>query len=465
MLRVPRPRSAHRANPGSATRPTSAQHRQAGTGTPPSSAAGRPTSGTRTSHRHASSRRTVTLPVPLTDWILETARGVLAASPTLPALGILSRPRGLDPRSRTPRDPARHSHNPRDPAPHSHNPRDPAPHSRTPRDPAPHSHNPRASELPPRNLDPAEFGPGDLTADVLPPRDLAAPDREAATRRLWSRPPGLRNARTAPGIYGRPAPAVQPDPGVRRKSPDRPARPRVHGVPPAPAARRLPPEPQQALQLLLSGLGALIVTSIVVLTGFFVIAEERRSPSDSSSAPPGTAGGARVAGQAFTGQDIFPAAEVQPGPNGRPYRISLTHVDTECALGTTGELGGMLRESGCNQVVRAAMVAPYADYSVTAGVLDLPDAKAAARFSDDAGLLVESGRGGFAPLGGAQGGPAAAAPAQSGWQAVGHYLVYCVISRPDGNLVTDDDPHAARITKDLVENYLTDRIAELSMTR
>ncbi|MEV6601237.1 hypothetical protein AB0M36_30935 [Actinoplanes sp. NPDC051346] len=306
----------------------------------------------RTPHRHASPRRPVSLPAPLTDWLLVTARGVLAASPPVRSLGILA-----DPRRRRPR-------------------------------------------------------------------------RAETTQRLWT-PADIRGADAGSGLYG---------------------------WQPAPTARRLPAQPQQALQLLLSGLGALIVTSIVVLTAFFVIAEERRGPAGGSSAAADTIGSRAVDAAPLTRLEIFPGPEIQPGFGTTPYRVSLTHVDTDCALGTTGELGVVLRENGCSQVVRAALVAPYGDYRVTAGVLNLPDAAAAAVVSDDTEALVESGRGSFVALGAASGGVAGTSPVQVGWHPVGHYLVYCVIARPDGGLVTDDDPHAARITEDLVQGYLTDQI-------
>ncbi|WP_170047732.1 hypothetical protein, partial [Couchioplanes caeruleus] len=263
------------------------------------------------------------------------------------------------------------------------------------------------------------------------------------------------------GLYGgRPAPDVRPGrsaPGGRARQ----SAPGAHGGQRFPAARRLPAEPQQALQLLLSGLGALIVTSIVVLTAFFVIAEERRGPAGASSAAPGAAArGSRAADDApLTRLEVFPGPEIRAGSGAAAYRISLTHVDTECALGTIGELGAVLSEKGCGQVVRAAMIAPYGDYRVTAGILVLPDANTADAVSEDAEVLVESGRGTFAALGG-RGGVPATAPAQVGWHPVGHYLLYCVISRPDGNLVADDDPLAARITEDLLQGYLTDQLAD-----
>jgi len=71
---------------------------------------------------------------------------------------------------------------------------------------------------------------------------------------------------------------------------------------------------------------------------------------------------------------------------------------------------------------------------------------------------VENGRGSFGMLGGAAGDPLTEPLAQLGWQSRGHYLLYCVIARPDGQLVDDDDPYAARITAELVGHYLNERV-------
>jgi hypothetical protein len=53
---------------------------------------------------------------------------------------------------------------------------------------------------------------------------------------------------------------------------------------------------------------------------------------------------------------------------------------------------------------------------------------------------------------------AGAPGSQVGWRAHGHYLLFCVIARPDGGQVTADDPYARRITEELVDTYLGDRV-------
>lgn len=227
------------------------------------------------------------------------------------------------------------------------------------------------------------------------------------------------------------------------------------------ARRRAPREPQQALQSLMRGLGALIVLAIVGLSGFFVVAEERRGQGGESAAPPGAEPGIasrEVDAEPLTQVEVFPEPSVRLTPNAPAYQVTMTHSDSECRIATTGELGALLEGHGCDQVVRARLTAPYGGYQVTTGVFNLADEAGAAQVSELTGGLVEAGRGSFATLGGSAGDPLAEPLAQVGWHSRGHFLLYCVVARPDGQLVTDDDTHAARITAELVEEYLGERV-------
>jgi hypothetical protein len=227
------------------------------------------------------------------------------------------------------------------------------------------------------------------------------------------------------------------------------------------AQRRAPREPQQTLQTMLRGLAALILLAIVGLSAFFIIAEGRRGDGRESAtaagAEPGIASRA-VDAEPLTQGEVFPEPVVQPTPGAAGYEVTMTHSDSECGIATTGELTALLRDHGCDQVIRARLTAPHGGYQVTAGIFNLADADGAARVGDLAGLLVENGRGTFATLGGSAGDPLTEPLAQVGWQSRGHFLLYCAVARPDGQLVADDDPYAAQITAELVQQYLGERV-------
>lgn len=213
-----------------------------------------------------------------------------------------------------------------------------------------------------------------------------------------------------------------------------------------------PETPQFAAQLLTKGLAALIVFGVLSMVVFLVFSDEER---DRSTDPVAIAGGpvSRVVDSApLTLDEVFPDPnEVRASPGGPVYKVAMTHIDRECDTATTGTLGALITAGGCSQVVRAELTAPYGDYQVTAGIFNLADADGAAAVDDQVRGAVETGDGSFA----AMGTDASATAAQVGWHSDGHYLLYCVITRPGGNVVPGSDPNAARITADLVDGYLT----------
>jgi hypothetical protein len=225
--------------------------------------------------------------------------------------------------------------------------------------------------------------------------------------------------------------------------------------------RRARREPHQTLQSLMRGLAAVIIMAVVGLSAFFIIVEMLRTP-ERESAPPSSAepgiASREVDAEPLTQGEVFPEPTVQLAAGAASYQVTMTHSDSECGTATTGELSTLLRDHGCDQVVRARLTAPYGGYQVTTGLFNLADENGAAQVSDLAGTLVEGGRGTFTTLGGAVDDPLAEPLAQVAWHSRGHYLLYTVVARPDGRLVTDDDPYAARITAELVGQYLGERI-------
>ena len=225
--------------------------------------------------------------------------------------------------------------------------------------------------------------------------------------------------------------------------------------------RRARREPQQTLQTLMRGLAAVIVLAIVGLSAFFMIAESRRGHDRESAAPLGSEpliASRAVDAEPLTQREVFPKPAVQRAAGAEGYQVTMTHSDSECRIATTGELGALLEDYGCDQVIRARLTAPDGGYQVTAGIFNLADESGAARVSDLTSTLVETGRGTFTMLGGSAGDPLAEPLAQVGWHSRGHFLLYCVIARPDGQLVADDDPYSAQITVELVEQYLGEQV-------
>ena len=221
-----------------------------------------------------------------------------------------------------------------------------------------------------------------------------------------------------------------------------------------PPRRRARREPQRATHQLTTALGALIVAGICALSAFLIVADGQHSAGAEAAPARGQNLSSRtVDSRPLSLEEVFPNSAIRITRGSTPYTIGMTHIDTDCGIATTGATGPLLSEHGCTQVVRASMTAPYGGYRVTAGVFNLSDADGARTVDAEIRTLVETGAGSFSVLGGllATDQPASS---QVGWQAEGHFLLYCVIAKPDGELITSDDPYARRITADLVETYL-----------
>ncbi|RZU51972.1 hypothetical protein EV385_3812 [Krasilnikovia cinnamomea] len=215
-------------------------------------------------------------------------------------------------------------------------------------------------------------------------------------------------------------------------------------------------------RLVLGGLGALVLAGVCGLSAFLIAADVRRGHGAPAAArqqvPVRDLGSRRVDAAPLSLDEVFPAPEARAGAVA--YRVGMTHIDTDCGIAAVGLVGDLLDRYGCTQVVRAALTAPYGDYQVTAGIFNLPDEPSARWIADRARQFVAAGQGTFGAMAGGLPGtdPRVQPPALAGWDTRGHFLLYCVIVRPDGQPLRDDDPFARRITTDLLRSYLGDTV-------
>jgi hypothetical protein len=220
--------------------------------------------------------------------------------------------------------------------------------------------------------------------------------------------------------------------------------------------RRTPREPERTAQFLVRGLAALILLGLVAMTAFLLLGGGERRPDAEAATDPqaGSLASRTVDNTPLSVVEVFPDPREARPAEARPYRITMSNSDADCRTATTGALGSLLVEHGCSQVVRAGMTAPYDGYEVTAGIFNLADQSGAGEVDSRLRELVVTGDGSFATLPATHTGPDALPTSQVGWRTSGHYLLYCVITRSDGKLVTSDDPVAERINTELVDGYL-----------
>lgn len=158
----------------------------------------------------------------------------------------------------------------------------------------------------------------------------------------------------------------------------------------------------------------------------------------------------------ITIEELFGANAITPAGAAGAYEVLDTEELANCAEAALDELAELLADVDCTQTVRATLVNPDGEYAATAGVLNLNDAAAAEelRAAIDAGL-----EGGFAALrtdGDAE--ELGRAATMVGYNTYGHYLMYVVIGRTDGEALEDADEPVRVIVGDLVDVWFVDQL-------
>jgi Tfp pilus assembly protein PilX len=222
----------------------------------------------------------------------------------------------------------------------------------------------------------------------------------------------------------------------------------VRGQHRRPARRHLRREPYATTHLFTHGLAGLIVLGILVMVGVLIVADDRRASTRLASAEID----ARIASREA---DPAPLTEAEVFPGGSAaFEVTSTDLTADCSLAAGGALRTTLLRYGCTQAVRAALEVPYADYRITAGMLNLPDTASATSVGDQVRYLVETGDGGFTDMAGVLTGPGT----PTLWRIRGHYVMYCVITGPAGELVPADAPAVQQLTRDVLDTHLHDTV-------
>ncbi len=154
--------------------------------------------------------------------------------------------------------------------------------------------------------------------------------------------------------------------------------------------------------------------------------------------------------------ELFGSESFTPAGAAGPYEVLMTEALDDCADAGLDELAELLADSGCTQTVRATLAGPDGEHAATAGVLNLEDADEAERLRE----AIEGGlEGGFAVLRSeGAGSELGRAPTMVGYNTYGHYLMYVVIGRADGEPLADADEAVMAVVNDIVDVWLVDRL-------
>jgi hypothetical protein len=157
----------------------------------------------------------------------------------------------------------------------------------------------------------------------------------------------------------------------------------------------------------------------------------------------------------LTEAEVFAGGQFTGAPNEPPYVVLKTQASADCGVAATDQLGALLTQAGCSQVVRGTLKSPNGAYLITAGIFNLKDESSANQAHESIKPTVDAQKGRFTGLLAGPGTEAIIrAPTHLGWNVRGHFLAYCVIARTDGKAFDPNDGFPQQIIFDVVETHL-----------
>lgn len=367
-------------------------------------------------------------------------RGAVPGEPPGARNGALARPRGVE-----------------DPPPTAYRAAPPGPPAAPPRR---NTTDPRQRSAPPATPAAPASGPPGTVAPGRPgtmPRNV--PANPGAPVRVVPPPP------TRPTVTPPPVPPRQTGP-----------RPAAAGGLAAAGLQRLAVNPNLSSRWkkALSVLGVVAVLAVCAVGSFLMVVDEQKgNQAQANSSPPPTATPVDITSREvdpkpLTAAEVFPGTQIVIDPN-KPtevYTVIKPQVLTDCRAAASGEITKLITSLGCTQVVRGTMKSPNGAYLVTGGIVNLDTVASAEKAYEAIKPIVDDGKGrflGYAPDRQAKKSitkPLALASTHAGWNIKGHYLVYCVIARSDGEEIAVGDPFAKQILYDVIEFYLRGKVLE-----
>jgi hypothetical protein len=161
----------------------------------------------------------------------------------------------------------------------------------------------------------------------------------------------------------------------------------------------------------------------------------------------------------LTAAEVFGDASIRSSATGGNYTMVKSQAITGCADIATAKIQALLTAQGCTQVVRANLTSPDGRYTITAGILNMPDEKSAANVRTSINALVQGGKDHFNVYAPATTASTAPQPTTHlGWDSRGHYVFYVVIALASGQPIGTTDTRTGLIISDIVETYLSGKV-------
>ena len=168
----------------------------------------------------------------------------------------------------------------------------------------------------------------------------------------------------------------------------------------------------------------------------------------------------------LTVEEVFPTDEIVINPEEPPYQVLKTEASKDCSVAAADQLQALLTDLDCGQVVRATFRSPTKDYLITGGVLNLATQAGAEQAYQDIKPLIEQGTGRFLGLLAGDGTESIVlSETVLFWDYRGHFLLYAVVARTDGNeFAPADNRYADLVSWDIIEVHLSGGVLEARAT-
>jgi hypothetical protein len=257
---------------------------------------------------------------------------------------------------------------------------------------------------------------------------------------------------------------------LRDLAPPPPARPDLTG---AGLDSRWPATRSKRWYAVLAAAGVLAVLVTCGAFSYQLVQEElagRNAQADSgepSATVPRDISSREVDPEPLTVKEVFPEKEIVINPDEPPYRVLTTDASKDCTVAAVDKLQALLGELDCSQVIRATFRSPTKDYLITGGVLNLATQAGAAQAYEDIKPLIEKGTGRFLGLLAGDGTESIVlSETVLFWDYRGHYLMYAVVARADGDEFSPaDNRYADLVSWDIIEVHLRGTVLEARATR
>jgi hypothetical protein len=214
----------------------------------------------------------------------------------------------------------------------------------------------------------------------------------------------------------------------------------------------------------LATLAVVAVVAACSLGAFLVVNDnnqhESSLPTPSNVVPTRDISDRTVDPNMLTLADVFPGRSISPGPSLPPYVMAGSpQLEKDCRVAASGDVGKLLMDLGCNQVLRATVLSADRSYVITFGIFNLKDAASATQSKSQIQDLVAANKGRFnGYITNTSTKVLARAATKLSWLPIEHFLAYAVMARADGKEFATTDPNPRIFSFDLIETYLENHV-------